>query len=126
MIYIYDKSNGYIINAVDSAELTVEDFERLHQSLKLNYGVIEDEKFYSSIDSRVVDGKFVVYEGEDKEDWRRFKRIRTAEERQKEKDEIKELEIQKKLVPTRDEILKAEVKLEIIEAFSESGVLKNE
>lgn len=126
MIYIYDKSNGYIINAVDSAELTIEDFERLHQSLKLNYGVIEDEKFYSSIDSRVVDGKFVVYEGEDKEDWRRFKRIRTAEERQKEKDEIKELEIQKKLVPTRDEILKAEVKLEIIEAFSESGVLKNE
>ncbi len=126
MIYIYDKSNGYIINAVDSAELTIEDFERLHQSLKLNYGVIEDEKFYSSIDSRIVDGKFVVYEGEDKEDWRRFKRIRTAEERQKEKDEIKELEIQKKLVPTRDEILKAEVKLEIIEAFSESGVLKNE
>lgn len=133
-IYVYLKENGEIISRLEYSEYAYKSLLELakDESINQNY-VVSDEDFdFKSINSKycIKDGKFVEKTEKEKEDYRKYGRTLSDEERaRREEEEKRQLEIQKekefqsRVKPTRDEILKAEVKLEMIEMLGlEKGV----
>lgn len=133
-IYVYLKENGEIISRLEYSEYAYKSLVELakDESVNQNY-VVSDEDFdFKSINSMycIKDGKFTEKTEKEKEDYRKYGRTLSDEERtRREKEEKRQLEIQKekefqsRVKPTRDEILKAEVKLEMIEMLGlEKGV----
>ena len=133
-IYVYLKENGEIISRLEYSEYAYKSLLELAKddSINQNY-VVSDEDFdFKSINSmyRIKDGKFTEKTEKEKEDYRKYGRTLSDEERaRREEEEKRRLEIQKekefqsRVKPTRDEILKAEVKLEMIEMLGlEKGV----
>ncbi|MDD7731599.1 MAG: hypothetical protein PT942_04935 [Eubacteriales bacterium] len=133
-IYVYLKENGEIISRLEYSEYAYKSLLELAKddSINQNY-IVSDEDFdFKSINSmyRIKDGKFTEKTEKEKEDYRKYGRTLSDEERaRREEEEKRQLEIQKerefqsRVKPTRDEILKAEVKLEMIEMLGlEKGV----
>jgi hypothetical protein len=133
-IYVYLKENGEIISRLEYSEYAYKSLLELAKddSINQNY-VVSDEDFdFKSINSKycIKDGKFAEKTEKEKEDYRKYGRTLSDEERaRREEEEKRQLEIQKekefqsRVKPTRDEILKAEVKLEMIEMLGlEKGV----
>lgn len=133
-IYVYLKENGEIISRLEYSEYAYKSLLELakDESVNQNY-IVSDEDFdFKSINSKycIKDGKFTEKTEKEKEDYRKYGRTLSDEERaRREEEEKRQLEIEKerefqsRVKPTRDEILKAEVKLEMIEMLGlEKGV----
>lgn len=133
-IYVYLKENGEIISRLEYSEYAYKSLLELakDESVNQNY-IVSDEDFdFKSINSKycIKDRKFTEKTEKEKEDYRKYGRTLSDEERaRREEEEKRQLEIQKekefqsRVKPTRDEILKAEVKLEMIEMLGlEKGV----
>lgn len=133
-IYVYLKENGEIISRLEYSEYAYKSLLELakDESVNQNYIVSNEDFDFKSINSKycIKDRKFTEKTEKEKEDYRKYGRTLSDEERaRREEEEKRQLEIQKekefqsRVKPTRDEILKAEVKLEMIEMLGlEKGV----
>lgn len=122
MIYVYVKEDGYISQKINGR---IEEYAPFIEQDKY-FGCIESDLDICNKDIlsyKVENGDIVKRDNQELDDIKKYGFPLSNEAREKIKNEEKEREFQSRVKPTRDEILKAEVKLEMIEMLGlEKGV----